>query len=291
MSAQAGRSAWRRFTRNGGALVGLAMVLAVLAGGAAAPLLARHDPIAQDIDHGLTELGAPVGPGGEYPLGTDALGRSVWARVVHGARVSLAVGTAATLIALIVGVLIGLCAGFFGGLTDALLMRLVDLVLSFPFLLLVIALAALLRGAGIAGGTTTVFIVLGAVGWTTMARVVRGKVLSLREMEFVQSARAVGAGNLRILFRHILPNVIGPVTVLATLGVAQMILAESTLSYLGLGAPPPTPTWGRMLYEGQAYYRSAPWLILAPGLAVLATVLGFNLLGEGLRDAFDPRDA
>lgn len=282
--------AWGRFARNRAALVGAALVAVVLVFAAGAPWLAGADPLAQDFDRGLTELGAPTAPSADYALGTDSLGRSVWARLVHGARISLAVGAAATVLALTIGVLVGLIAGYFGGLTDALLMRLVDLMLSFPFLLFVIVLAALFRSAGIASGISTVFIVLGVVGWTTMARVVRGKVLSLREMEFVHSARAVGAGHLRILLRHILPNVVGPVIVLATIGVAQMILAESTLSYLGLGTPPPTPSWGRMLYEGQSYYRNAPHLILAPGIAVLITVLGFNLLGEGLRDALDPKD-
>ncbi len=167
-------------------------------------------------------------------------------------------------------------------------MRLVDLVLAFPFLLLVIAIAALLRESG--AGLGAVFLVLGIVGWTTVARVIRGKVLTLREMDFVQGARAVGASPVRIVFRHILPNVLGPAMVLATISVAQMILAESTLSYLGLGAPPPIPTWGRMLSEGQSFMRGSPWLVTAPGVAILITVLGFNLLGEGLRDAFDPKD-
>jgi ABC-type dipeptide/oligopeptide/nickel transport system permease subunit len=283
-----GRRAWRRFARNRAALVGGILVLAIAALAAAAPLVAG-DPYAQDFDRGLTELGAPVGPGA-YLLGTDALGRDVWARAVHGARLSLAIGIAATLLALAVGLAVGLIAGYAGGRTDAALMRLVDLVLSFPFLLLAIALAALLRGTGAAGGAGAVLVVLGLVGWTTMARVIRGKVLAVRELEFVQAARALGASSARILVRHVAPNVVGPAVVLATITVAQMILAESTLSYLGLGAPPPAPTWGRMLYEGQPYYRSAPWLIAVPGVAVLATVLAFNLLGEGLRDALDPKE-
>lgn len=278
-----------RFARNRAAVVGAALVLVVLAAALAAPWLDGHTPFGKNSDTGLTALGAPVGPSGEFPMGTDMLGRCVASRLLHGARVSLQVALAATLISVLIGVAIGLVAGYAGGLTDTALMRLVDLVLSFPFLLLVIALAAALRGSG-AEGLTAVYIVLGIVGWTTMARVIRGKVLTLREMEFVQGARAIGARPGRILLRHILPNVMGPIVVLATISVAQMILAESTLSYLGLGAPPPTPTWGRMLSEGQPYLRGAPWLVFAPGAAVLVTVLGFNLLGEGLRDALDPKD-
>ena len=282
--------AWRRFAKNRGALVGAALVGLILFVAVAASLLSPHDPFTQDFDRGLTSLGAPVGPSAEHVLGTDSLGRSVWSRLAHGARISLAIGAAATLLALVVGVGIGATAGFYGGWIDTVLMRFVDLMLSFPFMLFAIALAAVLRAASIGGGITVVFLVLGLVGWTTMARVVRGKVLTLREAEFVQAARAVGASNGRILVRHIVPNLVGPVIVLATISVAQMILAESTLSYLNLGAAPPTPSWGRMLDEGQTYYRSAPWLILAPGLAVLVTVLGFNLFGEGLRDALDPKD-
>jgi len=286
----AGSRAWGRFKKNRGAVVGAVLVALILFCAAAAPLLTSHDPIAQDIDHGLTQLGGPVSPGGHYFLGTDSLGRDVWSRLVYGSRISLQVGMVATFIALTFGVFIGLTAGYFGGIADTLLMRLVDLVLAFPFLLLAITLATLLRQSSVGGGTATVYITLGVVSWTTMARVIRSKVLSVREMEFVHSARAVGASSGRIVLRHVLPNVIGPIIVLATISVAQMILAESTLSYLSLGPPPPTPTWGRMLYEGQAYYRTAPWLIMAPGIAILITVLGFNLLGEGLRDAFDPKD-
>lgn len=280
--------ALRRFLQNRAAAVGAALVAVVILGALAAPLLDAHPPNGKNVAGGLTELGAPRPPSGEFPLGTDSMGRCVSSRLLHGARASLAVGAAATLIALLIGVLVGLSAGFAGGLADTLLMRLVDLLLAFPFLLLVLALAAVLRGSG--GGTGAILVVLGVVGWTTMARVIRAKVLVLRETDFVQAARAVGAGRLRIVFRHILPNVAGPAVVLATLSVAQMILAESTLSYLGLGAPPPEPTWGRMLVEGQQVLRGAPWLVTAPGVAILVTVLGFNLLGEGLRDALDPKE-
>lgn len=271
-------------------MIGAGLVIAVLLLALLAPLVSGHDPLLQDFDDGLSELGAPIAPSAEYPLGTDTLGRDVWARLAHGARLSLQVGLLAVFIAATFGVLIGLTAGYIGGAVDNLLMRLVDMVLAFPFLLLAILLAALLRESSLGDGTAKVFITLGVVGWTTMARVVRGKALSLRERTFIESARCVGASTTRIVTRHMLPNVLGPIVVLVTIGMAQMILAESVLSYLGLGPPPPTPSWGRMLYEGQSYYRTAPWLIAAPGLAILATVVGFNLLGEGLRDALDPRD-
>jgi len=282
--------ALRRFAANRGALVGAALVALVVAIAVLAPVIGGRDPVAADIDHGLTTMGAPLPPHGGEWLGTDQLGRSVWSRIAHGAGISLLVALASTAIALTVGLVVGLIAGYAGGTTDAALMRMVDLFLAFPFLLLAILLAALLRQAGIASGTAPVFITLGAVSWTTMARVIRGKVLSLRERDFVQAARAMGASTARILARHLLPNVGGVVIVLATLGFAQMILAESVLSYLGLGPPPPTPTWGRMLYEGRSYYQTAPWLIAVPGVAILITVVAFNLLGEGLRDAFDPKD-
>jgi ABC-type dipeptide/oligopeptide/nickel transport system permease subunit len=279
-------TAARRFARNRLALAGAAIVVVIAAGAALAPVLDSHPPIGKDVAEGLGELGEPLPPSQAFPLGTDSLGRCEASRVLHGARVSLEVGLLATLIALVIGVTVGLVAGYAGGLTDALLMRLVDLILAFPFLLLVIAVTAVVKESG-AGSA---LLVLGLVGWTTMARVIRAKTLALRESEFVQAARATGLSAARILVRHILPNVVGPAVVLATLSVAQMILAESTLSFLGLGAPPPTATWGRMLAEGQSYLVGAPWMAIVPGVAVFLTVLGFNLLGEGLRDALDPKD-
>jgi peptide/nickel transport system permease protein len=282
-------TAWRRFVANRGAIVGAVMVLAILALAILGPWIAG-DPLRPDIDHGLTRLGAPLPPRAGAWLGSDQVGRDVWARIAGGASLSLEVATMATAIALALGLAVGLVAGYAGGLVDKVLMRGVDLVLAFPFLLLALLLAALLREAELASANAPVFITLGVVSWTTMARVIRAKVLTLREQEFVQAARAVGARPLRILVRHILANVTGVVIVLVTLTFAQMILAESVLSYVGLGPPPPAPTWGRMLAEGQAYYRTAPWLIVAPGVAILVAVVGFNLLGEGLRDALDPRD-
>ncbi|MBA3539082.1 MAG: ABC transporter permease, partial [Deltaproteobacteria bacterium] len=223
-------------------------------------------------------------------LGTDHLGRDVWARVVSGAGASLAIAGGATLLGLVIGLAIGLGAGYAGGWADGVLMRLVDLVLAFPFLLLAILLAALLRQADLAGGGAPVVITLGVVGWTTTARVIRGKALAIVRSEHVLAARAIGATPWRIVTRHVLPNVAGVVIVVTALAFAQNLLAEAVLSYLGLGPPPPTATWGRMLYEGRVYYRTAPHLVLAPGVAILVAVVAFNLLADGLRDALDPRE-
>jgi peptide/nickel transport system permease protein len=276
-----------RFVANRAALVGGALVVLVVVAALFAPLIAWHDPDRKDVAHGLSRLGEPQPPSADFPLGTDALGRCVASRTLYGARVSLVAALLATLMATIVGTAVGLWSGYKGGLTDALLMRTVDLILSFPFLLLVIALAAVWRDAGLGA----VLLVLGGLSWTQVARVVRAKALALRESEFVQGARAVGAGGLRVVARHILPNVVGPVVVMATVTVAQMIIAESTLAFLGFGMPAPTATWGRMLSDGTSYLTGgAPWMALAPGTAVLLTVLGFNLLGDGLRDMLDPRE-
>ncbi len=266
--------------RIGGVLVAIVALMALLG-----PTLAPHDPFVQDIVHGLDADGSPVGPSTRYWLGTDALGRDLLSRILVGARVSLLVGTAATGIALGIGVMVGLVSGWYRGLVDTVAMRAVDVIMSFPFLLLCIALV----GVRDQPGLSTVYLVLGLLGWTTMARVVRSKVLAEREKEYVEAARAIGYGDIRIMLREVLPNVIGPVMVLATLGVAATILAESVLSYLGLGVPPPTPSWGAMISDGQDWYRLEPRLIFVPGLCILVTVLGFNLLGEGLRDVLDPR--
>lgn len=269
----------------GAVLVGALVLIAVIG-----PYLTT-DPLARDIDRGLTELGAPLAPSGDSLLGTDQLGRDVWARIVGGAGTSLAIAAAATLIGLALGLAVGLAAGYTGGRIDGALMRLVDLVLSFPVLLLAILLAALLRESRLAGSSVPIVATLAVVGWTTMARVLRDKTRVLARGEMVMAARAAGAGATRIIVRHLLPNVLGIVAVLTALGFAQNLLAESVLSYLGLGPPPPAPTWGRMLFEGRMYYRTAPHLVLAPGLAILVAVAAFHLLASGLRDRFDPKGA
>lgn len=264
-------------------------MISLVAAAALAPVLSAKDPLVSDVDHGLSELGAPLPPSGDAVLGTDALGRDVWARVVTGARTSLSIAAIATALTLVVGVSLGLVAGYAGGVLDAAVMRLVDLVLAFPILLLAILLAALVREAA-PGSSAPVVVAIGAVGWAAMARVVRGKVRALARGEMIAAARAIGASPARILARYLLPNVAGLVIAVAVVAFAQNLLVEEVLSYLGLGPAPPAPSWGRMLYEGRAYYRTAPHLVLAPGIAILLAVLAFNLVGEGLRDALDARD-
>ena len=273
-----------------GAVVGAILVLVLVGIALLGPHLVAKDPLARDIDHGLTTMGAPLGPSSDALLGTDQLGRDVWSRVVAGAGTSLEIATLATLIALAIGLAIGLVAGYAGGWIDGVLMRFVDLVLSFPFLLLAILLAALLREAELSSATAPVILTLGAVGWTTTARVIRGKAMTIARAQHVTAARALGASPTRIVVRHILPNVAGLVAVLGVLGFAQNLLAEAALSFVGLGPAPPAPTWGRMLFEGRVYYRTAPHLVLAPGVAILVAVVAFNLLGEGLRDVLAPKE-
>lgn len=248
------------------------------------------DPMALDVDHGLSALGMPFPPSGDALLGTDHLGRDVLARIAAGAGTSLGVAALSTLLALVIGVGVGLISGYVGGRIDGVLMRLVDLVLAFPFLLLTVLLAALLRDSSLSSSNTPVVLTLALAGWPTIARVVRAKVLALARSELVIAARVLGASPSRIVLRHLLPNVAGVVIVVAVLAFAQNLLAESTLSFLGLGPPPPAPSWGRMLYEGRTFYRSAPHLVLAPGLAIVTAVIAFNLIGEGVRAMFDPTD-
>jgi ABC-type dipeptide/oligopeptide/nickel transport system permease subunit len=271
---------WPLLARDGRARIGLAVVIVLGLAALLAPLLARHDPTAIDL------AGALRPPSGAHWLGTDVQGRDVWARLVHGARVSLAVGVLSQVISLALGVALGLVAGYYGRRTDDLVMRLADVTLAFPTLLLLIAMAAAFEPS-----LTTVFVTIGVVGWAGMARLVRGQVLVVRQLEYVQAERALGAGDARILVRHVLPNVIAPVVIAATLGVAGAIMAEAALSFLGLGVQPPTPSWGAMIADGRdlAQLRRAPWTSLFPGLAIGAAVLGFNLVGDALRDALDPR--
>lgn len=260
--------------------IGVTVVVLMVLMAIAAPLIARQDP--NSID--LINLLEP--PSSAHWLGTDVQGRDVWARLVYGARVSLMVGLISQTIALGIGVTFGLIAGFYGGWVDEVVMRLADVTLAFPTLLLLIAMAAALQPS-----LGVVFVTIGVVGWAGMARLVRGQVLVVRGLEYVQAARALGGNGRRIMLRHILPNVAGPVVIAATLGVAGAIMAEAALSFLGLGVQPPTSSWGSMIADGRDLdqLRSAPWTSVAPGLAIGVAVLGFNLLGDALRDALDPR--
>ena len=268
--------------RDGRAWFGAGVVLLMVLAAVAAPLIARHDPTHIDLINGLQ------GPSAAHWMGTDIQGRDVWARLVYGARVSLSVGLVSQGIALALGLLLGLVAGYYGKWVDEIVMRLADVTLAFPTLLLLIALVAALQPS-----LTVVFLTIGLVGWAGMARLVRGQVLVVRELEYVQAMRALGARNPRIILRHVLPAVIAPVLIAATLGVAAAIMAEAALSFLGLGVQPPTPSWGAMIADGRdlSQLRGAPWTSLFPGLAIGLTVLGFNLLGDALRDALDPRAA
>ncbi len=247
-----------------------------------APLLVPHDPYAVPRQLEAASLRPPGGP---FPLGTDLLGRDLLSRVLYGGRVSLAIGVGAELFAATLGLLVGLAAGFYGRWVDGLLMRLTDIVMAFPSLVLAIGLMAVFQAPGL----DKVFLVLVLLGWTTIARIMRAEVLALKEREYVLAARALGLGDLPLIWRHLLPNAAGPLLVAATLGVAGNIVAEAGLSFLGFGAQPPTISWGAMLAEGQTFLAISPWVAIFPGLALMLAVLGINLLGDGLRDRFDPR--
>jgi len=266
------------------ALAGLAVIAAVVVVAAFAPALSPSDPVKNRLLDRLTPPMWAAGGSARYPLGTDTLGRDVLSRLLHGARISLLVGLAAVLIAGAVGVALGLVAGYRGGWPDDLLMRAGDIQLAFPVLLLGVAVISVL-GASL----TNMVLVLGASGWVTYARIARGETLSLKEREFVAAARALGAPAPNVVTRHLLPNVLPPIMVVATFSVARTIIAEASLSFLGLGLPPPAPSWGAMLDEGRNYITTGWWLALFPGLAILLLVLAINLCGDWLRDALDPR--
>ncbi len=266
------------------ALLGLAVLVVSVVLAALAPALAPADPARNDL---LARLTPPMwldGGSWQHPLGTDTLGRDVVSRMLYGARVSLIVGFSAVVLAGALGVGLGLVAGYYGGRLDDALMRLGDVQLAFPALVLAIAVLAV-----VGSGLGNVVLVLGVTGWVTYARIARGETLSLRHREFVESARALGARDAGILWRHVLPNVLPSITVVATFSVARTIIAEASLSFLGLGIPPPAPSWGAMLDEGRNYLTTGWWLALFPGLAILAVVLGINVVGDWLRDALDPR--
>ncbi|MBX3275938.1 MAG: ABC transporter permease [Sandaracinaceae bacterium] len=277
--------AWRRFSKNRGAVAGGVLVVAVMLVGFVGPMLAPHPPD-RIFDEGLSEDGTPAGPSAHMMLGADSIGRDELSRLLYGGRVSLGVALGAVAIAGLLGFGAGLVSGYFRGLADRGLMALVDFVLSLPFLLVAIALNRVIENPAL----WTLCLLLGLLSWTTLARVTRAKTLQVRELEYVQAARALGATHARILLRHVLPNVLGPAIVIATTMIASMIIVESAMSFLGLGVKPPTASWGSMLRDGQEYLQYAPRLILLPGALIVATVFGFNLLGEGLRDALDPKE-
>jgi ABC-type dipeptide/oligopeptide/nickel transport system permease subunit len=260
------------------------LVMLVIVGSAAfAPWIAPDDPLAVDIRHRLAPPAWMSGGSPRHLLGTDQVGRDLLSRVIYGGRVSLVIGTAAVLISASVGTLMGLAAGYFGALVDAVASALVNVMLSFPFVLLALAVVAV-----IGPSLTNMILVLGVTGWPFYTRVVRAETLALREREFVMAARALGMRHLRIVFRHILPNLTSVIVVIATLQVAQVIILESFLSFLGLGIQPPTPAWGNMLGEGRVYMLNSWWIAAFPGLAIFVTTLAINLMGNALRDWVDP---
>jgi len=268
----------KRFSRNTLSVIGAAVVLSLLTISLLAPFLSPYDPTTIDVYNVLSP------PGKAHWLGTDELGRDLLSRIIWGSRVSLKVGFVAVSIALMIGILVGSVAGFYGGKVDALLMRFVDIMLAFPTFFLILAVIAILEP-----NIYTIMAVIGVTGWMDVARLVRAEFLSLKERDFVDAGRAIGISNARLIFRHILPNALSPVFVAATFGVAGAILTESGLSFLGLGVQPPDPSWGNILTSGKDNIEIAWWLSLYPGLAILITVLSYNLVGEGLRDALDPR--
>jgi len=272
------RSFWRALRRNQLALAGGVVVVFVAVLALLAPIIAPMDPNRYDVKKILDA------PSGLHPLGTDQLGRDVLSRMLYGARVSLAVGFVSVGIATAIGIALGSLAGYHGGTTDAMVMRLVDLMLVFPRFFLLLTVLGFLRPS-----IWTIMAVIGLTGWMSVARLVRAEFLSLREREFVLWSQSIGASAFRIIWRHILPNAIAPVLVAITLGVPAAILAESALSFLGLGVQPPHATWGNILSEGKDAIEIGWWLSVYPGLAILVTVLSYNLLGEGIRDALDPR--
>ncbi len=273
--------AWRAFQRHGPAMFGLTLVCGLALVALLTPYLAPYDPAEQGADLVATRFQAPSAA---HPMGTDRFGRDVLSRVLYGGRTSLAIGTLAIVIAITLGSLVGAVAGYARGWADVVAMRSVDLLLSFPRLVLLITIVALVPPS-----LLVITVVLGLTGWMAVSRLVRGEVLSLREREFVQAARALGFSVPRILLRHILPNVASPIIVAATLGIGNTILVEASLSFLGLGVPPPAPSWGGMVASGKDVMLDAPWITLFPGLAIVLTVMSFNLIGDGLRDALDPR--
>jgi len=272
------RSALRRLRRNRGAIAGFYLVIILVAVAAFANRLSPYDPIHVTPDSALQP------PGGKHPLGTDPLGRDVLSRLIHGARISLRIGLVSVGIAAVLGTTLGLLAGFYGRWLDLVVMRMIDLLLAFPNILLALAIIAILG--------PSIFNLMIAVGISATpgyARLVRGSVLSARENTYVEAAIAVGVPDSLIIWRHILPNVLAPVIILSTLGMAGAILTGAALSFLGLGVQPPTPEWGTMLSDGRNYLRKAWWITTFPGLAIMITVLSINMLGDGLRDALDPR--
>ena len=272
----------RKLARRPLALIGLVIIVLVLGGALLAPWLTRFGPDEQMFD-GLTMFGEPLAPNATYWLGTDLLGRDLFTRILYGARTSLIIGIVANGIALLIGTLVGVVAGYYRGWLGSALMRFTDLMMAFPALLLAICLAAVFQPS-----LWIVALVIALVNWVQTARVMYTQTSSLAEREFIDAERTIGASHARILFMHILPHLVPTIIVWGTLGISTTVLLEATLSYLGIGVQPPTPSWGNIIFENQTYFQAAPWLVFFPGIAILALALAFNLIGDALRDILDP---
>jgi ABC-type dipeptide/oligopeptide/nickel transport system permease subunit len=272
------KDAWRRLRRNKLAMLGLSIVIILILIAIFAPLIAPYDPIAR------IKADSSLSPDKAYFFGTDLLGRDIFSRVIYGSRISIEVGIVAVGISVVIGLFFGALSGYFGGISDIVIMRMADIFFAFPYILGAIVIMTVL-GPGI----VNIFIAIGILGWASFARIFRGSILSVKNKEYIEAARALGASNYRIITKHIFPNSMAPIIVFATMNVGVAIIVEAALSFLGLGVQPPTPSWGKMLAESLDYIDIAPWMMLFPGLAIVITVLGFVLLGDGLRDAFDPK--
>jgi peptide/nickel transport system permease protein len=291
--------AWARFKQDRAALIGLAVIVLLVLFALFAGVIAKavgHGPNELFGSEALDDFGLPIGPNGEFLFGADSAGRDVFVRVAYGARTSLIVALFATGFAVVIGIVLGLAAGYFGGVVDTVISRLTDIILSVPSLLFAIGIVAVCSStvAGCLGGLvkpglTVVIFVIALFTWPYIARIVRGNTLSLREREFIEASRSLGASNLRIMFREVLPNLVAPIIIYATLLIPQNILFEAALSFLGLGVPQTTPSWGRMIADAARIFEVAWWLMVFPGLFLIATTLAFNLFGDGLRDALDPK--
>jgi peptide/nickel transport system permease protein len=272
------KDAWRRLKKNKLAMLGLGIVILLILVAIFAGLISPYDPIVRVKEE------SSLSPSRLHIFGTDLLGRDIFSRVIYGSRISIAVGVVAVGISVAIGLFLGALSGYFGNVSDAVIMRIADIFFAFPYVLGAIAIMTVL-GPGI----VNIFIAIGILGWASFARLFRSSILSIKNKEYIEAARALGAGNYRIIMKHIFPNAMAPIIVYGTMNVGAAIIVEAALSFLGLGVQPPTPAWGKMLSESLDYIDIAPWMMLFPGLAIVITVLGFVLLGDGLRDAFDPR--
>src|SRR5450830_529375 len=272
------KDAWKRLVRNKLAMVGLAIVILMAVIAIFSPFIAPYNPIDR-----IKEV-SQKGPSLQHWFGTDILGRDIFSRVLYGTRISMLVGVVAVAISLAIGLFLGALSGFFGGVSDAVIMRIADIFFAFPYILGAIVIMTVLGP-----GVLNVFIAIGILGWSSVARLFRSSILSIKEKEYIEAARALGASNSRIIIKHIFPNSFAPIIVYSTMNVGTAIIVEAALSFLGLGVQPPTPSWGKMLSESLSYINTSPWMMFFPGLAILITCLGFVLLGDGLRDAFDPK--